>query len=476
MFEIKGINEECGIFAVANNEDAVSLTYYGLHSLQHRGQQAAGMVYLNEEGEYTLIKDSGLVNDVFSESNLLENKASDAIGHVRYATASGAGRLNIQPFCFKFFDETISCAHNGFIGNAKLIKQSLEERGSVFSSTSDGEVIIHLLRREIGTFMERLKRCLIMLDGAFAYVILHDSGVYGVRDRYGLRPLSIGQLEDGTYILASETCAFNVLGAKFIRDVNPGEIVHIKDKTLTSVQYAYDTSYNMCLMEYVYFSRPDSSLDGSNVHFARKLTGKILAQEAYIDADIVVGVPDSSLSAANGYAEEAKLPYEMGLIKNRYVGRTFIQPTQALRERGVKMKLSALSEIVSGKKIILVDDSIVRGTTCKRIVKMLKEAGAQEVHVRIASPAIKYPCYYGVDISTYDELISSRLNVDEVCDYINADSLAFLSLDGLKSALLQTKQGNFKEQERYCHACFSGEYVTSLYEDLEDLNRKKEDK
>lgn len=476
MFEIKGLNEECGVFALENNEDAISLTYYGLHSLQHRGQQAAGMAYQDINGDYILQKGSGLVNDVFNESKFLETKARAAIGHVRYAPSSGSGRLNIQPFSFKFFDETISCAHNGYIGNAKLLKQSLEESGSVFSSTSDGEVIIHLLRRKKGDFIERLKRTLIMLDGAFSYVIMHDSGVYGIRDRYGLRPLSIGQLDDGTYLLSSETCAFNVLGAVFIRDVEPGEIVHIKDGILTSTQYAFDTSNNMCLMEYVYFSRPDSSLDGTNVHFARKLSGKILAKEAYYPADIVVGVPDSSLSAAIGYAEQAQLPYETGLIKNRYVGRTFIQPTQALRERGVKMKLSAVPEIIKDKKIVLVDDSIVRGTTCKRIVKMLKEAGASEVHVRIASPAIKFPCYYGVDISNYDELVSNRLNVDELCEYINADSLQFISLNGLENALLETKKGEFKETKRYCHACFSGEYVTSLYEAVEDLNRNKLDK
>ncbi len=476
MFDIKGLNEECGVFAIENNEDAISLTYYGLHSLQHRGQQAAGMAYKDENDEYVLIKASGLVNDVFSDSKVLETKAKDAIGHVRYAPSAGSGRLNIQPFCFKFFDETITCAHNGYIGNAKLLKQSLEEDGSVFSSTSDGEVIIHLLRRKQGEFIDRLKRTLIMLDGAFAYVIMHDSGIYGIRDRYGLRPLSIGKLSDGTYMFASETCAFNVLGAKFVRDVEPGEIVHIKDNVLTSAQYAYDTSHNLCLMEYVYFSRPDSSLDGTNIHFARKLSGKTLAKEAFIDADIVVGVPDSSLSAAIGYAEQAQLPYEMGLIKNRYVGRTFIQPTQALRERGVKMKLSAVPEIVSGKSIVLVDDSIVRGTTCKRIVKMLKEAGAREVHVRIASPAIKYPCYYGVDISNYDELISNRLNVDELCEYINADTLVFISLEGLEQSLLETKVGEFKENKRYCRACFRGDYVTSLYEAVEDLNRKKEDK
>ncbi|MDF9867361.1 amidophosphoribosyltransferase [Bacilli bacterium PM5-3] len=475
MFDIKGLNEECGVFAVSNNKNAITLSYYGLHCLQHRGQEGAGIAF-RKDNDIDVVKGKGLVADVLTSEVIASNSSTEAIAHVRYATEGGLGLANVQPFSFKFFDESIALAHNGHIGNAKLLKRNLEAKGSVFSSTSDSEILIHLLRNESGSFHERLVSSLIKLDGAFAYVMLHNSGLYGIRDRHGLRPLSIGQLEDDSYVLTSETCVFSVIGAKFIRDVEPGEIVRIYEGQIESSFYAKDTSQNMCLMEYVYFSRPDSSLDGTNVHFARKLSGKILAQESGIDADIVVGVPDSSTSAAIGYAEATGIPYEMGLIKNRYVGRTFIQPTQELREKGVRMKLSAVSEIVGGKRIVLIDDSIVRGTTSKRIVQLLKEAGAKEVHVRIASPAIKYPCYYGVDISTYEELISNRLNVEELAEFIKADSLAFLSLEGLENALLTTKYGKeckCDQETRYCTACFNGNYVTSLYESVECFNIDK---
>lgn len=474
MIDIKGLNEECGVFAVSNNDNALSLCYYGIHSLQHRGQEAAGIAF-SYDGVVEVIKNRGLVSEVFVNDKFLEKKSKHAIGHVRYATAGGLGAVNVQPFSFRFFDETISLAHNGHIGNAKLLKNDLEMKGSVFSSTSDSEILIHLLRHEHGSFMDRLKKTLIKLDGSFAYVLLHDSGVYGIRDRHGLRPLSIGKMSDDSYILSSETCAFSVIGAEFIRDVNPGEIVYIKDNEIISTYYAQDCSHNLCLMEYVYFSRPDSTMDGANVHYARKRCGKRLSLEAPIEADIVVGVPDSSTSAAIGYAEATGIPYELGLIKNKYVNRTFIQPTQELREKGVKMKLSAVREIVSGKRLILVDDSIVRGTTSKRIIRLLKQAGALEVHVRIASPAIKFPCYYGVDISSFDELISNRLNVEELRDYIGADSLSFLSLEGLKQAILETKTDEYDTEERYCSACFSGNYVTTLYEALEKFNVNKEE-
>ena len=462
MSELRGLNEECGVFGISNNKDAIPLSYYGLHSLQHRGQEAAGIAFRNGE-KIEVIKGRGLVADVLTSEVISKAQSHEVIGHVRYATAGGLGYVNVQPLSYRFFDENIAFAFNGYIGNADLLKRHLEVKGSVFSSTSDTEILVHLLRSETGKFSARLVDSLVKLDGAFAYVMLHDTGLYGIRDRHGLRPLSIGKLEDGSFVLASETCVYSVLGAEFIRDVEPGEIVRIHDGKIESIFYATDTSHNLCIMEYVYFSRPDSSLDGVNVHFARKLTGKILAREAGIDADIVVGVPDSSISAAVGYAEEASIPYEMGLIKNRYVGRTFIQPTQELREKGVRMKLSAIEEIVSGMKIALIDDSIIRGTTCKRIVQLLKEAGAKEVHVRIAAPALEYPCYYGVDISTYEELISVRLNKDELCEYIQADSLEFLSLEGLNKAILTTKYGKAVDEKRYCVACFNGEYPTSIY-------------
>ncbi|WP_423363758.1 amidophosphoribosyltransferase [Mycoplasma sp. P36-A1] len=471
MIDIKGLNEECGVFAVSNNIDAVPFTYYGLHSLQHRGQQAAGIACITDDNTLKVVKNNGLVNDVFKNVDLEEIKSKNCIGHVRYATAGGLGVANVQPFAFHFYDEYLAVAHNGHIGNAKLLKENLERNGSVFASTSDSEIIIHLIRNQSGEFIERLVNSLIQVDGSFAYVMLHDTGIYGIRDRHGLRPLSIGQLDDESYVLSSETCAFNIIGAKYVRDVQPGEIVHIVDGKLESIMYANETSHNVCLMEYVYFSRPDSTIDGINVHAARKESGRALARHNIVDADIVVGVPDSSISAAIGYSEEAKIPYEMGLVKNRYVGRTFIQPTQAMRERGVKMKLSAVSEIVGGKRIVLIDDSIVRGTTMKRIVKMLKDANAKEVHVRIASPAIKFPCYYGVDISSFDELISNKMNVTELRDFINADSLEFLELENLEKALNITSNDH-KTCKRACTACFNGKYVTSLYDALEDFNKK----
>lgn len=472
MIEEKGLNEECGVLAIADDSDAISLSYYGLHSLQHRGQEAAGIAFKINDTIKT-IRGRGLVSEVLVEKELATYNSTCVIGHVQYANISKQNTSNVQPFAYDFFDESISLAHNGYIGNAQLLKRDLEIQGSVFASTSDSEILVHLLRQEQGAFTDRLINSLIKLDGSFAFVMIHNSGVYGIRDRHGLRPLSIGQLSDGNYVLSSETCAFSILGAKFVRDVKPGEIVNISNHEIKSIYYAKDTSENMCLMEYVYFSRPDSSLDGTNVHTARKNSGKILAEETITQGDIVVGVPDSSTSAAIGYAEATGIPYEMGLIKNRYVGRTFIQPTQALREKGVRMKLSAVREIVENKRIILIDDSIVRGTTSKRIVQLLKEAGAKEVHVRIASPAIKYPCYYGVDISSYEELISNQMYIDELCTYIKADSLAFLSLEGLENSLSLARTGTSDGEKRYCTACFNGEYITSLYEDIKLVNKKE---
>ncbi|MDR3215141.1 MAG: amidophosphoribosyltransferase [Bacilli bacterium] len=475
MYNINGLNEECGVFAISNNQDALRLTYYGLHSLQHRGQEAAGITFTQSD-YFETIKGRGLVADVLTDEVINAYKTRNAIGHVRYATAGGLGISNVQPFSFKFFDECLALAHNGHIGNAKDLKKELENHGSVFSSTSDSELLIHLLRHEQGAFIDRLKNSLNKLDGSFAYVLMHDSGLYGIRDRHGIRPLSIAQLDDYSYVISSESCAYSVIGAKFVRDVLPGEIVRINDGQIESYFYHDECSENLCLMEYVYFSRPDSTIDGTNVHYARKLCGKLLARQLPVEADIVIGVPDSSISAAIGYAEEAGIPYEIGLIKNKYVGRTFIQPTPELREKGVRMKLSANEAIVKDKRVIMIDDSIVRGTTSKRIVQLLKEAGAKEVHVRIASPAIKYPCYYGVDISTYDELISSSLNEQELCQFIKADSLSFLELTSLKKALLEIKyQDQLEHENRYCSACFNCQYITNLYDALEHLNKNKQE-
>lgn len=459
------LHEECGVFGITGINDAAQFTYYGLHSLQHRGQEAAGILVSGEDG-LNIRKDEGLVSEIFTASRIKRLPGNAAIGHVRYSTAGGGGMANVQPLLFRTNEGSMGIAHNGNLVNANELKADLEKQGSIFSSTSDTEVIAHLIKRNYGNMIDRICNALRAIDGAFALLILFEDAMYVARDCYGLRPLSIGQLKNGAYVFSSETCAFEIIGAKFIRDVMPGEVIRVKDGKLKSMTYRNNTCDKMCAMEYIYFARPDSDINGVNVHMSRKAAGKKLYEEAPIKADVVIGVPDSSTSATIGFAEISGIPYEMGLIKNKYVGRTFIQPTQELRELGVKMKLSAVSTIVKDKVVVMIDDSIVRGTTSRRIVKLLKDAGAKEVHVRIASPAIKYPCFYGVDTSTVDELISHRLNIDELTDYIGADSLYFISEKGIRESIFP------KQDHDLCLACFNGDYVTKLYEDYHKANRE----
>lgn len=430
------------------------------------GQEAAG-ICCESNGKMNIYKGEGLVTEVFDQDKLQNLKGNVAIGHVRYSTAGGGGLANVQPFVFRTMEGSMSICHNGNLVNANILKQELEDQGSIFSSTSDTEVLGHLIKRQEGHMIDRICASLDKLDGAFAFLVMLEGRIYAARDKYGLRPLSIGILPNGAYVFASETCALDVIGAKFVRDVEPGEIVRVKDGKLLSKTYTKDSLQDkICAMEYIYFSRPDSNLDGINVHTTRKLAGKQLYYENPIEADVVIGVPDSSISAAIGYAEASGIPYEMGLVKNKYVGRTFIQPTQEMREQGVRMKLSAVSSIVSGKKVVMIDDSIVRGTTSKRIVRHLKDAGAKEVHVRIASPAIKFPCFYGVDTSTLEELISNKMSVDELCEYIEADSLAFISEEGLHKSI------HFDHQKcGLCMSCFNGNYVTNLYDSFDKANK-----
>ena len=461
------LHGECGVFGVYGVPGAASLAYYGLHALQHRGQEGAGIVTVDEQGALRRVKGEGLVTEVFTESKLAGLKGDMAIGHVRYTTAGGGGIENVQPFLFRHNSGDFALAHNGNIVNSALLREYLENKGSLFQSTSDSEILAHLIKKET-KYRDRPRifaiiDALNMLEGAFAFVIMTANRIYACRDKYGLRPLSIGRLGDG-WVVSSETCAFDVIGAEFVRDVEPGEVVTIDDKGLRSRDYSMYKRRQMCSMEYIYFARPDSDIEGCNVHAYRKESGRLLYEQAPADADIVVGVPDSSLSAAMGYAEASGLPYEMGLIKNKYIGRTFIQPTQELREKGVRMKLSAVRTIVKDKRVVLVDDSIVRGTTSRRIVTMLKEAGASEVHVRIASPPMISPCFYGVDTSTYDELISARKNVDEVRREIGADTLAFLAPEAL------LKAGGRQE---LCMACFTAQYPTALYTEPADANKEK---
>ncbi|MEH7334054.1 amidophosphoribosyltransferase [Neobacillus drentensis] len=458
LAEIKGLNEECGVFGVWGHPDAAQLTYYGLHSLQHRGQEGTGIV-VSDGKTLKGVKGEGLVTEIFTADAMKELTGSAAIGHVRYATAGGGGYENVQPLLFHSQSGSLALAHNGNLVNANSLKHQLETQGSIFQTSSDTEVLAHLIRRSgFAQMNDRVKNALSMLKGAYAYLIMTETELMVALDPHGLRPLSLGCLGDA-YVVASETCAFDVVGAEYIRDIMPGELLIINEKGLTSERFAVSSTKAICMMEYVYFSRPDSNIQGINVHTARKNMGKRLAVEAPIDADVVTGVPDSSISAAIGYAEAAGIPYEMGLIKNKYVGRTFIQPSQALREQGVKMKLSAVRGVVEGKRVVMVDDSIVRGTTSRRIVTLLKEAGATEVHVVISSPPIKNPCFYGIDTATREELIASDKSVEDIRELIGADSLTFLSLDGMVKALGQDGNGGF------CLGCFTGNYPTEIYPD-----------
>lgn len=461
-YEVKSLNEECGIFGVWGHPDAASVTYFGLHSLQHRGQEGAGIVS-NENGKLHGYRDLGLLTEVFKDDRqLAQLKGEAAIGHVRYATAGNGSVDNIQPFLFKFFDSQVGLAHNGNLTNAKTLRRELEKDGAIFHSNSDTEILMHLIRRSNQpTFIEQLKESLNQVQGGFAYILMREDCMIAALDANGFRPLAIGQMKNGAYVIASETCALEVIGADFVRDVQPGEIIIIDDRGFRIDCFTKNTQHAICSMEYVYFARPDSNIAGVNVHRARKNMGRNLATESPVDADMVIGVPNSSLSAASGFAEASGIPYELGLVKNQYVARTFIQPTQELREQGVRMKLSAVRGVVEGKKVIMVDDSIVRGTTSGRIVKLLKEAGAKEVHVRISSPPLKYPCFYGIDIQTRKELIAANYSVQEICDMIGADSLSFLSEDGLIDAIGLNFDAPYSG---LCMAYFNGDYPTPLYD------------
>lgn len=461
LAELKGLNEECGVFGIWGHHDAAQITYYGLHSLQHRGQEGTGIV-VSDGKTLKGAKGEGLVAEIFTEDVISGLVGDAAIGHVRYATAGGGGYENVQPLLFHSQTGSLALAHNGNLVNAESLKHQLEGQGSIFQTSSDTEVLAHLMKRSgYHQLKDQVKNALTMLKGAYAYLIMTESELMVALDPHGLRPLSLGMIGDA-YVVASETCAFDVVGAEYVRDVLPGELVIINKDGLTSERFAVSTTKAICTMEYIYFSRPDSDINGINVHTARKNLGKRMAIEAPIEADVVTGVPDSSISAAIGYAEASGIPYEMGLIKNRYVGRTFIQPSQSLREQGVKMKLSPVRGVVEGKRVIMVDDSIVRGTTSRRIVNMLKDAGAIEVHVVISSPPIKNPCFYGIDTSSKEELIASDKSVEEIRQLIGADSLTFLSVEGTIDAI--GKQDS-DESSGYCLGCFTGKYPTEIYPD-----------
>ncbi len=461
LAELRGLNEECGVFGIWGDPNAAQITYYGLHALQHRGQEGAGIV-VTDGKTLQAVKGEGLVNEVFSNGKLDHLKGSGAIGHVRYATAGGGGIENVQPLLFRSTTGSLAIAHNGNLVNANHLKQHLERQGSIFQTSSDTEVLAHLIKKSgYSTFEKRAKNALSLLKGAYAFIMMTEDEMTVALDPNGLRPLSLGKLGDA-WVVASETCAFDIIGAEVVRSVEPGELLIINDEGLRVERFAFPAKRAICTMEYVYFSRPDSDIDGINIHTARKRLGKELAKEVQIEADVVTGVPDSSISAAIGFSESTGIPYELGLIKNRYVGRTFIQPSQDLRERGVKMKLSPVRQVVNGKRVVMVDDSIVRGTTSRRIVTMLKEAGATEVHVVISSPPIKNPCFYGIDISTNAELIAANNSIEEMRELIGADSLTFLSVEGMVRAIGRTDEG---PEAGHCLACFTNNYPTEIYPD-----------
>lgn len=466
--EIRSLNEECGVFGIWGHKDSVSITYYGLHSLQHRGQEGAGIV-ANDGERLRMHKGMGLVTDVFKQSEMSEITGKAAIGHVRYPGSSDNNLLNVQPLLFNSQTGGLAIAHSGNLVNATALRYQLERQGSIFQTTSDTEVMAHLIKRSgFETLEDQVKSALSMVKGAYAVMFMEEDKLIAALDPIGLKPLAIGRLGDA-YVISSETCAFDMIGATYVRDVEPGELIILDDNGMRSERFSYSPKRAICSMEYIYFARPDSNIDGINIHLARKRLGKELAKEHPVDADIVTGVPDSSISAAIGYAEESGIPYEMGLIKNRYVGRTFIKPSQELREQGVKMKLSPVQGVVEGKRVVMIDDSIVRGTTSRRIVKLLRDAGAKEVHVRISAPPIKYPCYYGVDTSTRGELIAANKSIEEICEEIGADSLKFLSVEKLIEGI--GKSPNTKEHGQ-CLACFTGQYPTEIFPETDHPFKK----
>ncbi|MCS7463754.1 amidophosphoribosyltransferase [Paenibacillus doosanensis] len=456
------LREECGVFGVFGHSEAANLSYYGLHALQHRGQESAGICVANGT-DFNYHRGMGLVKEVFNNDNLGTLTGSNSIGHVRYSTAGESKLANAQPLIFKYRGGDLAIATNGNLHNAGDIKKELEAQGSIFQTTSDTEVVAHLIARsKHDDIALAVKEALLRVEGAYAFLFLTRDKMIAARDPHGLRPFVMGRLGNG-YLFASETCAFDAVGGTYYRDVEPGELLVLDNKNgLVEDRFSPIRQRAICAMEYIYFARPDSDIDAINIHSARKRMGRQLALESFVDADVVTGVPDSSISAAIGYAEQTGIPYELGLIKNRYTGRTFIQPSQELREQGVKMKLSAVRSIVAGKRVVMIDDSIVRGTTSLRIVNLLREAGATEVHVRISSPPFKNPCFYGIDTPDRKELIAAQKSIEEIRRAINADSLHFLSKEGLLASI---GRPNVELNRGHCTACFDNSYPTRVTEE-----------
>jgi amidophosphoribosyltransferase len=443
-------HDECGLYGVWNHAEAANVAYLGLYALQHRGQESAGIASTDGHA-FHVEKAMGWVADVFSRERLKRLPGHRAIGHVRYSTAGSSNLRNAQPISANTVHGPVAIAHNGNLINADELRAELERGGAVFQSSSDTEVVLHLLARADGaSLVDQLAQALGRVRGAYTLLLLTPHSIIAVRDPSGFRPLTLGRLAD-TWILASETCALDLMEAQVVRDIEPGEIVVVDERGLHSIRPFHPAARLQCVFEYVYFARPDSILWGRNVHRVRKAMGHQLAREHPVQADVVIPVPDSGVGAALGFSEESGLPYDSGLVRNHYVGRTFIEPQQGIRHFGVKVKLNPNREVLDGRRVVVVDDSIVRGTTSRKIVKMLRAAGAREVHMRISSPPIQWPCYYGIDTPTRKELIASSHKVDEIQRYLGADSLGYLSLEGMLKA-------TGTDPDQFCHACFTGQY------------------
>lgn len=450
---LNGLHEECGVMGIygSDPDQTASLIYYGLYALQHRGQESCGIA-INDNGSICCYKDMGLVSDVFTPGKLAELKGSIAIGHVRYSTTGGSVRENAQPLVNKYVKGTLSIAHNGNLTNCISLREKLESEGAIFHTTVDSEVIAYLLakvRSSVPSVEAAVKEVMGMIEGGYALLVMSPRKLIACRDPHGLKPLVMGRV-GRSIIFASETCALHAAGAQFIRDVKPGEIVIVDDNGVRS-EGVKARKCAKCVFEYIYFARPDSVMDGISVYESRIRAGRLLARQYPVDADIVIGVPESGLDAALGYSMESGIPYVKGFVKNNYIGRTFIKPSQALRQQAVRIKLNPIESAVRGKRVIMIDDSIVRGTTIAGIVKMLRSAGATEVHVRISSPPFMHPCYYGTDVPSCDSLIACKHTIPEISDLIGADSLGYLRLDSLDEMLGE-------DGHHYCDACFSGDY------------------
>ena len=453
------LHEECAVFGICGSKDAAAHTALGLHALQHRGQEAAGIVAAGN-GQFHAHREIGLVGDIFGEARVIDQlEGTMAIGHTRYSTTGKPNLRNVQPLFADLEFGGFAIAHNGNLTNAVGIRHELVCRGCIFQSTTDTEIIVHLMATSSGTVVDRIVSALRQVDGAYSIVAVAENCVIGVRDPHGVRPLVLGKLGDA-YILASESCAFDIIGADYVRDIDPGELVVLDENGIHSHRPFPPAQQRFCIFEYIYFSRPDSVIEGLSVYQARKKIGAELAREAPVDVDLVVPVPDSGVPSAIGYAHEAGVPYEMGIIRNDYVGRTFIEPSSEIRHLGVKLKHNANRAHIEGKRVVLVDDSIVRGTTSSKIVEMVRNAGAKEVHMRIASPPTKHSCFYGVDTPERDQLLASRLDIEGMRKLIGCDTLAFISMDGLYRAM--GAPGRDPDAPAYCDACFSGEYPIRL--------------